>query len=126
MRRWNPKNEGLTPDVLEEEELADAKDLLNNELSIVLSFEGTEQDLRSAYKSIIRQKDLVLHSFESKFDYRILSTSERKFSVMVGSRFKVEKLDPNSPFWYSASQTVGGRSFLFKIDPEALGTEEFF
>ena len=46
--------------------------------------------------------------------------------VLRPHALKVEKLDPDKAFWFSAAQTLGDLRFQFKIDPTELGIEEFF
>jgi len=98
------------------------KDLLTNELTLVLLFEGSIWDADSSYEATITQEDLVIRPFQSSPKYR---ADVRK--IQLESRFKIKDLDPDKAFHFSVSQQgESGKRFTFKIDPEELGTKEFF
>lgn len=110
---------------LDEETLADVKAQFSNELLIGLIFEGTIWDLDTSYEAVITQGDLVIHPFQSSLDSD-MNIWEDGVAITLECRFKIKDVDLDKPFWFSASQAVGDRHFQFKIDPKALGTEEFF
>jgi hypothetical protein len=108
---------------LDEDALADTKDLVSNEIHIGLVFAGTLWDADTDYEVVITQGDLVLRPIQSSVDWKTGGEIE---AVTIECRLKIEPLDPNRPFWFSASQEVGGKTFLFKIDPDELGAAGFF
>ena len=110
---------------LDEETLADVRAQFSNELIISLIFEGTIWDLDTAYEAVITQGDLVIHPFQSSLDYN-MEVWEMGVAITLECRLKIKDLVPDKPFWFSATQAVGSQRFEFKIDPETLGTEEFF
>jgi len=110
---------------LGEDDLLELEDLLNKELSIGLSFRGTVADLGSSFDAVITQGDLVLRPFQSNLDYEA-QFLDWEVQFRLECRFKIRDLDPERPFWISISQDMGTHQFLFKVDPDALGTGEFF
>ncbi|MCK4411528.1 hypothetical protein KAV67_04500 [Candidatus Bipolaricaulota bacterium] len=110
---------------LDEETLVDVRAQFSNELIISLIFEGTIWDLDTAYEAVITQGDLVIHPFQSSLDYN-MEVWEMGVAITLECRLKIKDLDPDKPFWFSATQAVGSQRFEFKIDPNNLGTEEFF
>jgi len=110
---------------LDEETLVDIRAQLSNELIISLVFEGTIWDLDTSYEAVITQGDLVIHPFQSSLDYDMEVWGEG-VAIKLECRLKIKDLDPDKPFWFLATQAVGSQRFEFKIDPNNLGTEEFF
>jgi len=110
---------------LDEETLVDVRAQFSNELIISLIFEGTIWDLDTSYEAVITQGDLVIHPFQSSLDYD-MEVWEEGVAIKLECRLKIKDLDPDKPFWFSATQAVGSQRFEFKIDPNNLGTEEFF
>jgi len=105
--------------------LQDLRQLVNNELAIVLLFEGTLMNIvpASQYQPMITQGGLVLRPFEASLSLE--SPGGYEF-IVLRCRFKVEDLAPGEAFWFSVSQTFGELRFRFKIDPTVLGPEGFF
>ena len=110
---------------LDEEALSDIKDQFSNKLFIGLIFEGTVWDLETSYEAVITQGDLVIHPFQKNVTSRTDIWPDG-LAITLECQFQIKDLNPNKPFWFSASQTVGDRKFLFKIDPQLLGPEKFF
>jgi hypothetical protein len=110
---------------LDEEMLKDAKALHAKKLIIELIFEGTIWDSDTSFEAVITQGDLVLRPFQSGLDVD-MNMWEEGVAVKLICRFGIKDLDPDQPFWFSASQSIGGRYFLFKVEPSRLGTKDFF
>ena len=110
---------------LDEETLVDVRAQFSNELIISLIFEGTIWDLDTSYEAVITQGDLVIHPFQTSTDSD-MEVWEGRVIIRVECRLKIKDLDPDKPFWFSVPQAVGRQRFEFKIDPETLGTKEFF
>lgn len=110
---------------LDEETLVDLRAQYSNELVIVLVFDGTIWDLDTSYEAVITQGDLVIHPFQTSLDSP-MEAWEKGVTIWLVCRLKIKDLNPDKPFWFSATQAVGSRRFEFKIDPNNLGTEEFF
>ena len=110
---------------LDEETLVDLRAQYSNELVIILIFDGTIWDLDASYEAVITQGDLVIHPFQTSTDSD-MEVWEGRVIIGLECRLKIKDLDPDKPFWFSVPQAVGRQRFEFKIDPETLGTEEFF
>ncbi len=113
---------------LDEETLVDLREQFSNELVIVLIFDGTIRDLYTSYEAAITQGDLVIHPFQTSLDSPTEGREQGDMGVAIWleCRLKIKDLNPDKPFWFSVPQAVGRRRFEFKIDPNNLGTEEFF
>jgi len=97
------------------------RELLSNKLTVLLYFEGSIWDLDYSHEGQIEQGDYVIAAHDVRVTY-----SDEARGVFVESRFDVRPLDPDRVLWCTVTQDQGGRRFLFKIDPNALGAEGIF
>ena len=97
------------------------QELLSNKLTVFVRYEGTIWDADYRHEAQITQGEKVIDAFDDRLAYNLESGG-----IYYEARFKVEALDPESEFWCTVTQDQGGRRFLFRIDPEELGSDEFF
>ena len=113
-------------DTVGRKDLEDFREQFSNKIEISLKFRGHTLDIAPAseYQPMITQADLVFHPFEATLNHEYQGGTSQL--ILLRCRFKVEELNPDKPFWFSASQTLGELRFQFKINPTELGTEAFF
>jgi len=101
-------------------DLESLRDVVSNEMTLFLAFEGYAVEVYADYESLVTQGSLVIKPFEQRTSY-----IEDDGLITVACRFKIMDLDPTKRFQFIVTQKGSGRQFLFVINVSNLGPGEF-